>query len=236
MEKRIQISASDLASILAIWTVAYIGCKNAVSSALETHLPLYFSELLKPDSPTFGISKQVELYILFTVFMSFLLFFRYDVFMQKLNSIESSLIRKLKKIYIKEIVIISLFTVTAISNQLTDTDPSPIFILCFAIYIYTSNMLSFSAKLALIPSLILIFFAFLFPSIKSKNNDPYMISTVCEGLKDIKVLSATKIGTFVEIKTETGTLLINMNTITQIRPIETSPEEAVKTPQPPAQK
>lgn len=236
MEKKTPISASDLAAILAIWAVAYIGCKNAVSSALETHLPQYFSDLLKPDSPTFGISTPVQHCIFATMFTGLLLFFCYDIFIKKIDAYASSIRIKFNIRYIDEIVMILFFILAAAIDQLFNKDTSLAVLLFLIFYVYSSKRFLFAAKLAIVPSLLLIFFAFLLPPTKSKNNDPYMISTTCEGLKDIKALSATKVGNFVEIKTETGLLLINMNTITQIRPIETSPEEAAKTKQPAAQK
>lgn len=234
MEKKAQISASDLASILAIWAVALIGCKNVVSSTLEKYLPQYFSELLKPDSPTFGISTPVQHCILATIGTSFLLFFCYDIFINKFNKIDSFLTQKLNNSHVKEILFVIISFIIMFLKETVNKDYSHFFILCLFIYIYTSNRFLFAAKIALVPALVLIMFAYVLPE-KVKNREPYMVSTTCEGLEEIKVISAIRIGNFVELTTETDPVLLNINAITRIREIKKSPEDAAKAPQPAAQ-
>lgn len=236
MDIKKPISASELASILAVWTVAIFGCRNVVSSMFENYFPQYFKELLKPDSPMFGISERVNFCILLTVGASSLLFFIYDSFTKKINDAEEFLKIKLNHKHIKEILTTLLFTIAMVFNQLTGREVFPVFIFCLLMYIYPSNKFSYLAKMALIPAALLIMFAFILPSEKNKQQEPYIISTTCEGLKDIKVIGAIKVGNFVELTTETDTFYININTITRIQEIRKTSEGATKTPQPTEQK
>ncbi len=225
-------SASDLASIVAVWAVALIGCRNILSSGLENYLPRYYREILKPDSPIFGISNHVQDCVTATVFVSFILFFGYDYIIRKLDYIDLFLIKKKLIRYKKYIFITIAFITVLFFKEILHDYHSSAFIFFLFIYAYTSKNFSYLAKLAIVPALILIFWAFSFHQEQNKNKNSYIVSTACDGFKNIKVLSATKIGNFVELKTETDTLLININTITRIQEIKESSEDIVKTPQP----
>ena len=232
------ITAEELASILAVWAVALIGCKNVAASALEKYFPQYFSELLKPDSPMFGISASVVVCIVVTAGVSFLLFGMYDNFVKKINDAEAFICKIIKKNVplLKEILMMALCFIVVLIAMLFNKDFSSVFIFYVCFCIYPSKNFSYLAKMAIIPALLLILVAFLLPSGKYNKQEPYIVSTTCEGLKEIEVKSAIRVGNFVELTTETGPVLININTITRIREIKKSPEDAVKTPPPAAQK
>lgn len=139
MEIKKPILAGELAAILAIWTVALVGCKNVAASTLESYFPQYFIELIKPGAPMFGISKRVELCVIVTLGASFFLFYCHDYLVKHINSAEKFLATKLNTPQIKEILTILLLEVAMIINVVTEKDVSIIFIFCLLMYVYPSN-------------------------------------------------------------------------------------------------
>lgn len=233
-----KISAGELASILAVWAVALIGCKNVAASALDSYFPQYFSQLLKPDSPMFGISASVVLCIVFTAIASLLLFSMYDKIVKKINDTEKFISMKIKRKvpYLKEILMMVLCFFIILIGMIFNKDFAPVFIFYLCFCIYPSEKFSWLAKMAIVPALLLVLSGFLLPSGKYDKQEPYMVNTTCNGLEEIKVISAIRVGNFVELTTETETFLININTITRIQPIEKKSEDVAKTPQSAKQK
>ena len=159
-------------------------------------------------------------------------------FVKKINDAEAFICKIIKKNVplLKEILMMALCFIVVLIAMLFNKDFSSVFIFYVCFCIYPSKNFSYLAKMAIIPALLLILVAFLLPSGKYNKQEPYIVSTTCEGLKEIEVKSAIRVGNFVELTTETGPVLININTITRIREIKKSPEDAVKTPPPAAQK
>ena len=238
MENKKPISAGEVASILAVWAVAIVGCKNALSDWKYNSLPQYFTDLMRGDSPLFGFSEQLSVCIAATFAVTFIVFTYYDVWMKIVTRIEILFESSFKNAYAKYIYALLIIIFSICMLFVHDFFRFGMFsitmILAFG-SVFTSDRLAITAKFSLLPSFILIFLVLIIPPHKAEKK-PYMISTTCEGLETLKVISAVKVGNFVKVTTESDIFLINISTITQIRPIETSPEEAAKPQQPAAQK
>ncbi len=232
------ISAGEVASILAVWAVAIIGSKNALSAWSYNSLPQYFTDLMRGDSPLLGISEQFSARITITFIASFIIFNYYDGWIKILNRIGRLFESSLKNVYAKCIyvlfIIIFSMCMLFIHGFFKVGVLSIVMVLVFG-SVFISDRLAFTAKFSLIPSFILIFLVLVIPQ-RNIEKTPYIISTTCEGLKTLKVMSAIKVGSFVKVTTESDTFLININTITRVLPIEESTEGAAKTPQPVEQK
>ncbi|MEA4990729.1 hypothetical protein SDC9_14412 [bioreactor metagenome] len=234
MENRKPISAGEVASILAVWAVAILGCKNALSAWKYESLPQYFTDLMRGDSPLFGFSEQLSVCIAATFAVTFIIFKYYNIWMKIVTRIVTLFDSSLKNIYVKFIYALCIITL-AICILFIHAFSRPAMlsiamILAFG-SVFTSDRLAITAKFSLLPSFILIFLVLIIPPHKAEKK-PYMISTTCEGLETLKVISAVKVGNFVKVTTESDTFLINISTITQILPIKDAAGDAAKPPQP----
>lgn len=238
MEIKKPISAGEVASILAVWAVALIGCKNALSAWIYNSLPQYFTDLMRGDSPLFGISEQFRVCITATFIASFIIFKYYEEWTNLFNRIGRLFESSLKNGYAKYIyvlfIIIFVVCMLFINGFFKFGMLSIAMVLVFG-SVFISDRLAFTAKFSLIPSFILIFLVLVIPQ-RNVEKKPYIINTTCEELKVLKVMSAIKVGNFVKVTTESDTFLININTITRIVPIEDSAEDAAKAPQSAEQK
>ena len=234
MENKKPISAGEVASILAVWAVALIGCKNALSTLKYNSLPQYFTDLMREDSPLFGISEQFIICISATVIATFIIFAYYDVWIKIFNHIGRFFVSGLKNIHVKCIYVLCVIILVICALFIHDfyrLAMLSIIMIIFSVLVFTSDILAITAKFSLLPSFILIFFVLIIPPNKIEKK-LYMISTTCKGLETLKVISAVKVGNFVKVTTESDTFLINISTITQISPIKDSAGDAAKPLQP----